>query len=83
MLISKTNGYAEAFTSAAGLSPSDLSLFIRMILLAGFFIWSAWCVLEIMKFYKTHPSESIASLLKDYTRIFLLLSILISLTFIA
>ena len=81
MLAMKSNGPLEAFAAAAGILPTDLSILIRTALLAGFFIWSAWCVLEVMKYYKSHPTESIASLLKDYARIFFLVSVVIALVF--
>lgn len=82
MLTNKSNDFLEAFTAAAGISPLELSLLIRTALLACFFIWSAWCVLEIMKYYKSHPSESIGNLLMDYTKIFFLVTVVISLVFI-
>jgi len=68
----------KAFSSAAGLSSTDLSLFIRTVLLAGFIIWAAWCVLELMKYYKTQPSSNIANLLKDYVQLFVLVSVVIA-----
>lgn len=83
MLIAKSSGPLEAFAAAAGISASELSLLIRMAILAGFFIWSAWCLLEVMRFYKSHPTESISGLLKDYARIFFLVSVVIALVFVA
>lgn len=83
MLTIKNNGLLEAFAAAAGVSAGDLSLLIRIFFLASFFIWSAWCLLEVMRFYKSHPTESIGNLLKDYARVFVLVAIVISLVFIA
>ncbi len=79
----KGNSPLDAFASAAGVTPTILSVAIRTALLVGFFIWSAWCVLEVMKFYKTQPSESLGNLLKDYAKIFFLVSVVIALVFIA
>jgi Na+-driven multidrug efflux pump len=77
------NGPLEAFATAAGISAYQLSLLLRTTLLAGFFIWAAWCVLQILKYYKQHPNESIATLIQEYTRIFFLISVMIALVFIA
>lgn len=72
----------KAFSSSSGVSAPDLSLLIRTTLLAGFLIWAAWCVLELMKHYKSHDNTSVTALLKDYVQLFILISIVISLVFI-
>jgi hypothetical protein len=72
----------KAFSFSAGISASDLSLLIRTIFLTSFLIWSAWCVLELMRHYKAHSHSSIANLIKDYVKLFILISIVISLVFI-
>ena len=76
------DGALKAFSLTAGISASGLSLLIRTAFLAGFFIWSAWCVLELMKHYKSHLHSSVGNLLKDYVQLFILISIVISLVFI-
>jgi hypothetical protein len=72
----------KAFADNASISPSVLSLLIRIGLLGAFFIWATWCVLELLKFYRNHPHASVANLLKDYVQVFILISIVISLVFI-
>ncbi len=72
----------KAFADNASISPSVLSLLIRIGLLGAFFIWAAWCVLELLKFHKNHAHASVANLLKDYVQVFILISIVISLVFI-
>jgi hypothetical protein len=72
----------KAFSSTSGISAFDLSLLIRTFFLAVFFIWSAWCVLELMQYYKKHSRAAIGDLLKNYVKIFILISIVISLVFI-
>jgi len=72
----------EAFENSAGISTSDLSLGIRTILLAGFFIWSAWCVLQLMKFHKEHSTQNIKQLLFNYVQLFFLVTIVIGLVFV-
>lgn len=76
------NGALKAFSKTAAISASELSLLIRMVLLAGFLLWSAWCVLELLKYYKHQPLFSVASLLKDYTKVFFLIAVVSSLVFI-
>lgn len=83
MLTAKHDGPLETFATAAGILPTSLSLLIRTALLAGFFIWSAWCMIEMLQFYKTHPTQSIANLFKDYIRISFLVSVIITLVFVA
>jgi hypothetical protein len=72
----------KAFSFSSGITASDLSLLIRTVLLASFIMWSAWCVLALMRYYKAHSHSSIANLLKDYVQLFILISIVISLVFI-
>jgi hypothetical protein len=72
----------KAFSDSASISAPELSLFIRIGFLGAFFIWSAWCVLALLKFYRSHPHASVADLLKDYIHVFILISIVISLVFI-
>jgi hypothetical protein len=72
----------KAFSFSSGILASDLSLLIRTILLAAFLMWASWCVLALLKYYKTHAHSAIANLLKDYVQLFILISIVISLIFI-
>jgi hypothetical protein len=72
----------QAFSVAAGISADHLSLSIRTSLLSGFFIWTAWCALELMKYHKSHHSDHIASLLGKYVQLFFLVSIVVTLVFI-
>lgn len=76
------NNPLEAFSIAAGVTAHDFSLLIRIAILAGFLLWSTWCVLDVLKYYKSHPHESIASLFGSYIRIFFLVSVVIALVFI-
>ena len=78
-----TDSALAAFKAAAGISTVSLSVFIRTSLLMGFLLWAAWCVLELMKYYQSQRSENISSLLLDYVKIFFLVSIVVSLVFIA
>jgi len=72
----------QAFSDAAGLSASHLSLSIRTCLLGSFLIWASWCALELMKNHKNHPSTTIVSLLGKYVQLFFLVSVVITLVFI-
>lgn len=76
------NGPMDAFAAGAGILPADLSLLIRTLLLAVFFIWSAWCVIELMKGAKTRH-EHVANLLKNYAQVFFLVSVVIALVFLS
>jgi hypothetical protein len=77
-----TDNALQAFSNAAGISANDLSLFIRITLLTGMFIWSTWCAIELMKFHKKHRGDNVADLLIDYVQLFFLVSIAIALVFI-
>lgn len=81
-MVMQSDSSIDAFSAAAGIAPAELSLLIRTALLTGYFIWSAWCVLEVMKYYKAHVNESISRLLKDYISIFFLVSVMITLVFV-
>lgn len=72
----------DAFSTAAGISGLDLSLFIRISILSSFLIWAAWCVLQVLKYYKSHPHVAIANLLGEYARIFFLVSLIVALVFV-
>jgi hypothetical protein len=72
----------RAFSDSASISAGTLSNLIRITMLGLFFIWAAWCVLQLMQFYKQHLHASITSLLKDYVHVAILVTIVISLTFI-
>jgi membrane protein DedA with SNARE-associated domain len=72
----------QAFSTAAGISAGNLSLFLRTSLLAGFFIWAAWTALALMKFHKKHNTDNIANLLGNYVQLFFLVSVVIALVFI-
>ncbi len=73
----------QAFSHAAGLSAMSLSLCLRTAFLSGFFIWAAWCVLELMKHYKNHPHASLGDLFNHYIQLFFLISIVVALVFIS
>lgn len=72
----------KAFSQAASISMSHLSLSIRISLLVFFFIWASWCALALMKYHKSQNSENIAELLNQYVQIFFLLSIVVALVFV-
>lgn len=72
----------QAFSDAAGISASHLSMFIRTCLLGGFLIWASWCALELMKYYKNHHSGNVVSLFSKYVQLFFLVSIIATLVFI-
>jgi hypothetical protein len=76
-----SDGTLSAFSTAAGISAENLSLFIRTGLLVGFFMWAAWCALELMKYHKVHHSDNIATLLNKYVQLFFLISIVVALVF--
>ncbi len=71
----------QAFLDASGVSAADFNVMIRTFLLAGFFIWAAWCVLSLMHYYKKHPHENISSLLTDYVKVLFLVAVIIALVF--
>lgn len=70
------------FAEAAGIAPEYLSLIIRTVLLSSFFIWSAWCVMAIMSYYKHHRQDNLSHLFNDYIQLFFLISIMVALVFI-
>jgi hypothetical protein len=72
----------KSFADSAGISAVSLSIGIRTILLASFFIWAAWCVLQLMKFHKEHSRQNIKDLLLNYVQLFFLVTIMIGLVFI-
>lgn len=76
------NSPLQAFTQAAGISAESLSIFVRTSLLALFFMWAAWCSLELLKYHKVHRTENIANLLMKYIQVFFLVSVVIALVFI-
>ena len=76
------NNATQAFLAAASISALGLSLSIRTMILVGFFIWSTWCALELMKFHKEHYKENISRLLTQYIKLFFLISIIVTLVFI-
>jgi len=73
----------NAFSNAADISASSLSIFIRTGLLALFFMWAAWVVLELMRDHKKDNNGQISTLLSQYIQLFFLVSILIALVFIS
>jgi nitric oxide reductase large subunit len=77
-----SEGALQAFSAAAGISASNLSLFTRTCLLSSFFMWASWCALALMKYHKNHHSENIANLLGKYVQLFFLVSIVVVLVFI-
>ncbi len=72
----------RAFSQASSISAIDLNLFIRTALLAGFFMWAAWCAIELMKYHKSHHNENVANLFRRYVQLFFLVSLVVSLVFI-
>lgn len=73
----------KSFADSAGITAASLSLGIRTILLAGFFIWSAWCVLQLMKFHKEHSHQNMTNLLIHYIQLFFLVTLMVGLVFIS
>ncbi len=76
------DGALQAFSNAAGISADTLSIFIRTSLIGGFFLWSAWCALELFKHYKSQQDSNIAHLISKYVQLFFLVSVVIALVFI-
>ncbi|MCD6040308.1 MAG: hypothetical protein K0S27_1708 [Gammaproteobacteria bacterium] len=72
----------QAFSDAAGISASGLSLSIRTCLLSSFLMWASWCALELMKYHKSHHDAHIVNLLSKYIQLFFLISVIIALVFI-
>ena len=72
----------QAFSAAAGISAGHLSLSIRTCITSGFFIWAAWCALELMKFHKSTHGDNVASLISKYVQLFFLVSVVVALVFI-
>jgi hypothetical protein len=72
----------QAFSNAAGVPSETLSLFIRTSLMGGFFIWAAWCALELFKHYKNQQNDNISHLIGQYVQLFFLISVVTALVFI-
>lgn len=77
-----TNSALEALQTAAGVSPGDVSLTIRTILLTLIFVWAAACVYSKIHHFRHHDVDMFDAH-RQLLRILFIVAIAVALVFIS
>jgi integrating conjugative element protein (TIGR03758 family) len=82
-MLMDSGGMFQAFQAASGVSASQLSLFIRTLVLGGTYCWAVWVIYGFMNEIRHQGVDDVMASLKKVTRVLLIIVLVTILVFIS